>query len=149
MILFQNKIKFSFSNKREHKEWIKAIAQREGKRVGDINYIFCDDNYLLEINRQYLQHDTYTDIITFDYSEEHVLNGDIFISIERVKENAALFSTTFFGELLRVMAHGILHLCGYKDKEKEEEIQMRSQEDAAIKLFVEKFPQIVNERKNS
>ncbi|MDR2979880.1 MAG: rRNA maturation RNase YbeY [Bacteroidales bacterium] len=135
MILFQTETKFTLKNKRAYKVWIKQIAQHESRRVGDINYIFCDDDYLIEINRQYLDHDTYTDIITFDYGEGDTIHGDIFISVERVAENAKEFSTTFSEEFLRVMAHGILHLCGYKDKTKAEEKVMRRKEEEAMGVF--------------
>ena len=135
MILFKSETHFTLQKKRLRKEWITTIIQQEKKRVGEINYIFCDDAYLLNINKQYLNHDTYTDIITFDYSEEGLLSGDIFISIDRVKENAQLFLVDFHNELLRVLAHGVLHLCGYKDKTKKEELLMRQKEDAAIALF--------------
>ena len=108
------------------------MVQSKNKKIGDVNYIFCDDAYLLEINQQYLQHDTYTDIITFDYCEGDVLNGDIFISVERVRENAQQYKVTFQEELVRVMAHGILHLCGYKDKKKAEAEEMRSRKNGLL-----------------
>ena len=101
----------------------------------EINYIFCDDDYLHQINVEYLNHDTLTDIITFDYTEDNVLSSDIFISIERVSDNANDFGVTFETELLRVMAHGILHLCGYKDKTEEDSQQMRKKEDEKIIFF--------------
>ena len=104
---------------------------------GDINYIFCDDEYLLKINIEYLNHDTLTDIITFDYVENGVLNGDIYISIERVMENAGIFSVSYEQELHRVLAHGVLHLCGYKDKTESDAAFMRRKEDFAIQLFDE------------
>ncbi|MDL2296975.1 rRNA maturation RNase YbeY [Bacteroidales bacterium OttesenSCG-928-C03] len=147
MILFQTETKFALKNRLAYKTWIKSIAQHKGKKVGDINYIFCADDYLLKINKQYLDHDTYTDIITFDYSEDDTIHGDIFISIERVGENAEMFSVTFFEELLRVMAHGILHLCGYKDKLEQDEKKMREQEDWAIKMFAENNQNIVNKQR--
>lgn len=103
--------------------------------VGEINYIFCTDVYLHEINVKYLEHDTLTDIISFDYTENQVVSGDIFISIERVKENASEFSVAFDVELLRVMAHGILHYCGFKDKSEADEVLMRQKEDEKIKMF--------------
>ena len=105
------------------------------KKEGDINYIFCDDEYLLEINQQYLDHDTLTDIISFDYCVGNELHGDIFISVERVRENALDFDVKFEEELLRVMAHGVLHYCGYKDKSEEDEKLMRQKEEEKIKLF--------------
>ena len=99
------------------------------------NYIFCDDDYLLNLNEQYLDHDTITDIISFDYSVGNELHGDIFISVERVRENAQDFSVTFEEELKRVLVHGVLHYCGYKDKSEEDEQLMRSKEDEKIKMF--------------
>lgn len=103
--------------------------------MGDINFIFCDDDYLLKINKEYLDHDTLTDIITFDYSVGNELHADIFISEERVRDNAADFKVSFDEELMRVMAHGVLHLCGYKDKLSEEEKIMRKKEDEKILMF--------------
>ena len=135
MILFHSETKFNLSRKMVHKRWLAALAQKEGFKIGDINYIFCDDDYLLKINLEYLRHDTLTDIITFDYVENNVLNGDIYISIERVMDNSVIFSVSFEQELLRVLSHGVLHLCGYKDKTKEDAATMRKKEDAAIQLF--------------
>ena len=109
--------------------WIKDAIANEQKILGEINYIFCDDDYLLEKNQTYLNHDTYTDIITFDYSEENSVSGDIFISIERLKENACKFAVPFDTELRRVMIHGVLHLIGYKDKSDKEKKLMREKED--------------------
>lgn len=109
--------------------WIKEAIANEQKKLGEINYIFCDDDYLLEKNQTYLNHDTYTDIITFDYSEENSVSGDIFISIERLKENARKFAVPFDTELRRVMIHGVLHLIGYKDKSDKEKKLMREKED--------------------
>lgn len=117
------------------KQWIEKIILSENKHLGEINYIFCDDDYLHQINVEYLNHDTLTDIITFDYTEDNVLSSDIFISIERVSDNANDFGVTFETELLRVMAHGILHLCGYKDKTEEDSQQMRKKEDEKIIFF--------------
>lgn len=116
-------------------KWIAKIIASEGKTMGEINYIFCDDEYLHEINVQYLEHDTLTDIITFDYSEDDVLSGDIFVSVERVKDNALDFEVPFETELLRVMAHGVLHLCGYKDKTNADSQQMRQKEEEKIVMF--------------
>ncbi len=136
MIAFFNETSFVFSyHKNKVKQWVKQIALSEGKKIGDINYIFCDDVYLHKINVQYLQHDTLTDIITFDYTEGITLNSDIYISIERVRENADIFSVTFEQELLRVLAHGILHLCGYKDKTPADSKLMRTKEEEKMKLF--------------
>ncbi|MFJ1329261.1 rRNA maturation RNase YbeY [Capnocytophaga canimorsus] len=115
--------------------WIEKIIASEEKELGELNYIFCDDNYLHQINVQYLDHDTLTDIITFDYTEEQIISGDIFISVERVADNAQDFNVDFQTELLRVMAHGVLHLCGYKDKSDAESKQMRSKEEEKMRLF--------------
>ncbi|CEN40923.1 rRNA maturation RNase YbeY [Capnocytophaga cynodegmi] len=115
--------------------WIEKIIVSEEKELGELNYIFCDDNYLHQINVQYLDHDTLTDIITFDYTEEQIISGDIFISVERVADNAQDFNVDFQTELLRVMAHGVLHLCGYKDKSDAESKQMRSKEEEKMGLF--------------
>jgi len=135
MILFHSETDYILSKKLLHKRWLSAIADSEGYRVGEINYIFCDDDYLLKLNLQYLQHDTLTDIITFDYVEANVLNGDIYISIERVIENSSIFSVPFEQELHRVLSHGLFHLCGYKDKTDEEAAEMRKKEEYAIRLF--------------
>jgi len=137
MIAFFNETSFVFPyHKNKVKQWVKQIALSEGKKIGDINYIFCDDVYLHKINVQYLHHDTLTDIITFDYTEGGItLNSDIYISIERVRENADVFGVTFEQELLRVLAHGILHLCGYKDKKPADSELMRTKEEEKMKLF--------------
>lgn len=112
--------------------WIKDIASKHGKTIGEIAYVFCDDAKILEVNRQYLGHDYYTDIITFDYCEDDKLSGDIFISLDTVKSNSATYGTEYYDELTRVIIHGILHLCGYKDKSDDESRAMRALEDAAI-----------------
>lgn len=116
------------------KNWLEKIILSEGKKLGDINYIFCDDEYLLKVNQDYLQHDYYTDIITFDYVKGKTISGDIFVSIERIEDNATTLSKDFDSEFHRVLAHGILHLCGYKDKSPEEEQIMREKEDFYIRL---------------
>ena len=109
--------------------WLKYAISKENKELGEINYIFCDDQYLLKKNQKYLQHDSLTDIITFDYTEENRLSADIFISIERIKENAITFAVPFETELRRVIIHGVLHLMGYKDKSEEDAQTMRSKEN--------------------
>lgn len=116
-------------HKREVASWIRAAAREEGFRVGDIHVIFCSDAYLLGINRQYLQHDYYTDIITFDYCENGVLSGDLFISVDTVRRNAEGYCVMFHVELSRVIIHGIMHLSGYKDKTDAESAQMREREN--------------------
>lgn len=134
MIYFHSECSFQLKPKNNYKKWLKEVVSREGKRVGELNYIFCDNPYLLEINLQYLQHNTYTDIITFDYSEEDLISGDIFISVEMVQENAQEFGVSFEEELVRVLSHGVYHLCGYKDKTDAESKQMRKKEEEAIAL---------------
>ena len=116
-------------------EWVGKLILNEEKKVGNINYIFCDDEYLLKVNQDFLNHDYYTDIITFDYVKGKTISGDIFISLTRISENASILSSSFEKELLRVLAHGVLHLCGYKDKSDEEEKEMRAKEDFYINLF--------------
>ena len=135
MISFNYEIDFELPNETEMSSWLSKIILSENKKEGDINYIFCDDEYLLQINQQYLDHDTLTDIISFDYCVGNELHGDIFISIERVRENASDFAVKFEEEILRVMAHGVLHYCGYKDKSDDEEKLMRQKEEEKIKLF--------------
>lgn len=111
------------------KLWLEKVIISENKKIGEINYIFCDDEYLLKINQDYLQHDYYTDIITFDYVKGTTISGDIFVSLPRIFENASTLSKDFDEEFRRVLAHGILHLCGYKDKTEEEQKKMRSKEN--------------------
>lgn len=115
--------------------WINQIVSRETKSVGELTYIFCDDEYILDVNRQYLDHDYYTDIVTFDYSEDNTVSGDMFISIDTVRSNSELFSTPFVQELHRVIIHGVLHLCGYGDKSELEEKIMRDKEQEALLLI--------------
>ena len=132
---FNEENSFRFTDKAKYKKWIAAVIAAEGKTGGEINYIFCSDIYLLELNKKYLKHNTLTDIITFDTSENKMINGDIFISIERVKENASNYKTTFKNELSRVVVHGALHLLGYKDKALKDKNKMRSKEDQFLKLL--------------
>ena len=108
---------------------LENIILSEGKKPGEINYIFCDDEYLLQVNREYLKHDYYTDVITFDYVKGKTISGDIFVSLPRIFDNAETLSKDFESEFFRVLAHGVLHLCGYKDKTDEEIAEMRSKED--------------------
>lgn len=112
--------------------WVKSVATSHGKTIGEIAYIFCSDPYILEVNKQYLQHDYYTDIITFDYTEGNKISGDLFISLDTVKSNSEQFGTDYYEELERVIIHGILHLCGFKDKEPADEARMREEENKAI-----------------
>jgi probable rRNA maturation factor len=136
-IVFQSEEEFDFSvSKESHiKDWIKRIAQKEGKICGDLFYFFCGDEHLLNINKEFLSHDYYTDIITFDYSEKKTISGEIFISIDRVRENSGKFKQSFEKELLRIMIHGVLHLCGYGDKKAADKKKMRMKEDEALELF--------------
>ena len=126
-------ITFGLKEKLRHKAWLKDTAKAEGFAIGELNYIFCSDAYLLDINQKYLGHDTLTDIVTFDNSEDpKMIEGDIFISIERVRENAIKFDTED-SELKRVMVHGLLHLAGYKDKDKDQKELMRNKENEHLK----------------
>ncbi len=126
---FTEDITFPFKLKRLTSKWLKFVAHSEARRLGDISIIFCSDQYILGVNRKYLNHDYYTDIITFDYCEGDLLSGDLFISIDSVRENAAFYGTAFENELNRVIVHGVLHLIGYDDHTEEEITQMRSKED--------------------
>ena len=135
MISFNYESDFEFQNEGFYSNWISEVLTSEGKTEGEINYIFCDDDYLLDLNQKHLNHDTLTDIISFDYSLGKEIHGDIYISIERVRENAIDFNVAFEEELSRVMIHGILHYCGYKDKTDIDELLMRSKEDEKIKMF--------------
>ena len=119
----------------EVQNWLEQIILFENKKVGDINYIFCDDEYLLKVNQDYLKHDYYTDIITFDYVKGKTISADIFVSLPRILENTQLLSKDFHSEFNRVLAHGILHLCGYKDKTPEEILLMRAKEDFYLNIF--------------
>lgn len=125
-------IKFNLKEKLKVKRWITNIIKSDGKRVGDIGYLFCSDEYLIQVNREYLDHDTYTDIITFDYVEGNLVSGDILISIDRIVENSQKFDVSFDQELHRVIIHGILHLLGQADKSDTDAAVMRSKEDAAL-----------------
>lgn len=131
---FNEDIKINLKQKSELKNWIKLIAGKNKKITGDLNFIFTTDERLLQKNIEYLNHKTLTDIITFDYSEDSKISGDLFISIERVKDNALKFKTNFTSELHRVMIHGVLHLCGYKDKTTKDANTMRLKENEALKL---------------
>ena len=135
MINFNYESDFNLENEEAIASWLSAVIVSEKKKEGEINYIFCDDDYLHKINLEYLNHDTLTDIISFDYTVGNELNGDIFISVERVQDNAADFNVPFEEELKRVLVHGVLHYCGYKDKDEESERLMRSKEDEKIAMF--------------
>ncbi|WCM41240.1 rRNA maturation RNase YbeY [Flavobacterium sp. CBA20B-1] len=135
MVIFNYETDFQLENEQQYEVWIDAIIESEGKEAGEINYIFCDDEYLHNINMQYLNHDTLTDIISFDYCIGDLISGDIFISMERVEENAKEYEVSLQNELLRVMAHGVLHYCGYKDKTEKEAELMRIKEQEKINMF--------------
>jgi len=135
MISFNYETDFEIPNEEQYENWISQVIESEDKTEGEINYIFCNDAYLLEKNIEFLNHDTLTDIISFDYTMGNLISGDIFISVERVKDNAVDFNVSFEEELRRVMAHGVLHYCGYKDKSEADEQLMRSKEDEKMKLF--------------
>ena len=120
---------FSVEN---YSKWVKKIIRKEKKIVGDIVFVFCNDKYMLEKNIKFLNHDTLTDVIAFDYCKKEIISGDIIISIDRVKENATIFNVSFFNELERVMVHGLLHLLGYKDKNKKDALIMREKENFYI-----------------
>ena len=134
-INFYSENEFQLEEEISYESWIERVIESENKKLEEISYIFCDDDYLLDINMKYLDHDTYTDIISFDYSVGNILQGDIYISIDRVEENSREFNVSFEEELRRVIIHGVLHLCGYKDKTEEESALMGLKEEEKLKLF--------------
>ena len=131
---FYEEVDFKIKSPLKTRRWIIESAIKEKKQITEVNYIFCSDEYLLDLNTKYLRHKTLTDIITFDSSDGPSISGEIYISIERVRENVTKFSSEFSDELHRVMIHGILHLCGYKDKSPSEKTLMRKKEDAYLSL---------------
>jgi len=133
---FTEDIDFQIANESSVIDWLKSICFKENFELDTINYIFCSDEYLLQINKDYLQHDYYTDIITFDNSEtEGTILSDIFISLDRIRDNCSQQNTSFENELHRVLVHGLLHLLGYKDKSSEDQLMMRQKEDACLSLL--------------
>lgn len=134
MIEFNSIDDFELVNSTDTISWLSSVVEAEKKKVGEINYIFCDDAYLHKMNVEFLNHDTLTDVISFDYTSGDIVSGDIYISVERVEENATDFKTTFRDELNRVMVHGILHYCGYKDKSSEDAKLMRSKENIYLSV---------------
>jgi len=134
MVIYNSENNFKLNNSVEISKWIEFVIHQEDSQLGEINYIFCDDSYLLEINIKELKHNTLTDVISFDYTVGDIISGDIFISTERVKENADEFNNIFKDELHRVIIHGVLHYCGYKDKTDDEKKEMRSKEDYYLSL---------------
>lgn len=138
---FFEDVKFSFKGRRENNAWLKAVAESEVKRLGSINIIFCSDNYILDVNQRYLNHDYFTDIITFDYCEGNVISGDLFISIDTVRDNAEFYKAdSFDNELQRVMVHGVLHLIGYDDHTPEDQALMREKENYYLDFRAKMFP---------
>lgn len=135
MIDFNYQADYQLNNESVYTQWLHDIARSEQVSISELSYVFCTDDYLLHINQQFLNHDTWTDIITFDYSNNDMIKGEIYISIDRVADNALQYQVTTHEELLRVMAHGLLHLCGYVDKTDQDQQQMRSKEDEKIKMF--------------
>ncbi|WP_250433594.1 rRNA maturation RNase YbeY [Hanstruepera flava] len=135
MISFNYETDFELDNENRLSNWIATVIETEGFKYEDINYIFCNDDYLHKINVEFLNHDTLTDIISFDYSVGKILQGDIYISVDRVRDNAIDFKQQFDDELYRVMVHGVLHYCGYKDKSEEEATQMRDKENEYLELL--------------
>ena len=137
VIIFQceEELEVTLYEEKKLKSWIKKIIHNEGHSCGQLFYFLCSDEHLLNINKEFLNHDTYTDIITFDYSEKKAISGEIFISVDRVRENARKFKQPFPEELRRIIIHGVLHLCGYKDKTAKDKKVMRSKEDEALQLF--------------
>ncbi|WP_297869195.1 rRNA maturation RNase YbeY [uncultured Flavobacterium sp.] len=135
MISFNYETNFELENEALYEDWISRIIESEGFDEGEINYIFCDDEYLHKINVEYLDHDTLTDIISFDYTVGNLIQGDIFVSVERVQDNANDFNVSFDDELKRVLSHGVLHYCGYKDKSPKDEALMRSKEEEKMQMF--------------
>lgn len=135
MISFNYETDFELENEAQYQDWISRIIESEGFDEGEINYIFCDDEYLHKINVEYLDHDTLTDIISFDYTVGNLIQGDIFVSVERVKDNANDFKVSFEEEFKRVLSHGVLHYCGYKDKSPKDEALMRSKEEEKMQMF--------------
>jgi rRNA maturation RNase YbeY len=131
---YSEQISFELKRKPAIKSWLSSSIKNENKIPGEISYIFCSDEYLNEVNIKHLNHDTYTDIITFDYCENKLLNGDLFISLDRIKENAHTYKSSVENELHRVMIHGIMHLCGYEDKTPEDQNVMSAKEDFYLNL---------------
>ena len=131
---FYEDTNFIFKGKLLNNKWLRLVAKSEIRKIGDVNIIFCSDNYILNVNQQYLQHDYFTDIITFDYCEGEKLSGDLFISVDSVRENAVEYGTEFKEELNRVIVHGILHLIGYDDHSDEDIIVMRQKENYYLSL---------------
>ena len=136
MITYNLETLFNLNDTSIISDWIHKVISNEGLETGEINFIFCDDDYLLKLNVAFLDHDTLTDIISFDYTMGNLISGDVYISIPRVMDNASIFNTSFQNELYRVIIHGILHYCGYKDKSEDEKLIMRSKEDEYLNVLI-------------
>jgi rRNA maturation RNase YbeY len=136
MITYNFETLFNLNDSSTISDWIHKVISIEGFETGEINFIFCDDDYLLNLNVAFLDHDTLTDIISFDYTMGNLISGDVYISIPRVMENASIFNTSFQNELHRVIIHGILHYCGYKDKSEDEKLIMRGKEDEYLNVLI-------------
>jgi rRNA maturation RNase YbeY len=136
---FYEEVEFKLPHPLKIKQWVSLSAKKERRKIGELNYIFCSDSYLLRLNRKYLYHRSLTDIITFDWSVQNTISGEIYISIDRVAENAHEFESDFMTELKRVMVHGVMHICGFKDKSQSEKILMRKKEDAYLSLWKKLF----------
>lgn len=130
-------LRFQIRGIRRYRKWIEEVIRNEGKKAGDIAIIFCSNPYILEINSKYLNHNYFTDVITFDYVTENAVSGDIFVSIEQVRENSRNYSNSFYNELERVIIHGVFHLIGYDDKDRDQLKVMRKKEDGALALLRE------------
>lgn len=142
MINFYNEdVDFKLKNKLILKRWIKQVIDGYGFKTGELSYIFCSDDKILEVNRQFLQHDYYTDVITFDYDEDGVVSGDMYISVDTVRTNAEQYAPSFEREMQRVVIHGVLHLCGLKDKQPDDEKKMRAAEEKALAILDEMLAQ--------
>lgn len=135
MISFHSQMDFDISNTQPYVDWLSDIVSSEGRLLDELSFVFCSDPFLLDLNINYLKHKTYTDIITFDYSKSNTISGEVYISIDRVRENANLYDVSFDVELHRVLAHGVLHLCGYTDKTANEKAIMRAREDYYMARF--------------
>ena len=138
MISFTTETQFEFLETKTTSMWLSSIISQESHREGEVSFVFCTDNFLHKLNVEFLKHDTFTDVISFDYSVGNEVHGEVFISVERVRENATEFNQSLETELFRVMAHGVLHFCGYKDKTEAESFMMRNKEDFYLEQLMDK-----------
>jgi len=134
--IFYKDVKFRLRKTREIKNWIVQVIRSEGKEPGDLSFIFVDDKYIRKINKEFLDHDYYTDVVAFDYGERNIINGEIYLGIETIRKNTKLYKTKLRNEILRVMIHGVLHLAGYEDKNEMESEKMRKKEDMYVNEFI-------------